>query len=164
MQGCTSSGRQRRPDRRRLRARRFFCHSSGAVSRWRGLRGNRWLFSGGNRSRSLNRSRFFLLGNFRLGHRHGRGVLGLRGRPFLAVDSPANQLRYRFVYGTRVGFLFGDAELWQHFEKRVRGDLELPGELVDANFTHTYSNTLATGRLSDLLRVLYGIKFSFRFR
>ena len=42
----------------------------------------------------------------------------------------------------------------------MRGDLELPGELVDSNFAHIDSNALVTRRLTDFLRVLYGIKFA----
>jgi hypothetical protein len=58
-----------------------------------------------------------------------------------------------------VSFLLGDAELGQHFENHMRGNLELSGQLVYANFAHIDSNALLTRRLTDFLRVLYGIKF-----
>ena len=58
-----------------------------------------------------------------------------------------------------MSFLLGDAELRQHFENHMRGDLELSGKLVYTNFAHIDSNALLTRRLTDFLRVLYGIKF-----
>ncbi len=35
-----------------------------------------------------------------------------------------------------VGLLFGDAELGQHVDDGMRGDLKLPGQLIDSDFTH----------------------------
>jgi len=42
----------------------------------------------------------------------------------------------------------------------MRGNLKLPGQFVDTNFAHIDSNALLTRRLTDFLRVLYGIKFA----
>lgn len=61
-------------------------------------------------------------------------------------------------------FLLGDAELRQHVDQGMGEDIELPGQLVYANFAHSYCNTPGTGRLTDLLRVLYSIRFNFRIR
>ncbi len=44
--------------------------------------------------------------------------------------------RYWFINGTGVGLLLGNAELGQHVNDGVRGDLKLPCELIDSNFTH----------------------------
>jgi hypothetical protein len=44
--------------------------------------------------------------------------------------------RHRLINGARVGLLLGNAELGQHVDDGVRGDLQLPGELIDSNFTH----------------------------
>ncbi len=59
-----------------------------------------------------------------------------------------------------MSLLLSDAELRQHFEDHMRGNLELPGQLVYTNFAHIDSNALLTRRLTDILRVLYGIKFA----
>ena len=53
-----------------------------------------------------------------------------------ALYALAHQLGDIVVQGAGVSFLLGDAELRQHFEDGMRGDLELPGQLVDANFAH----------------------------
>ncbi len=91
--------------------------------------------------------------------RLGAVVNRLGGRFSGSLNTLANKFSNRFVDGTGVGFLLGDAELRQHFEDHMRGNLELPGQLVYANFAHIDSNALVTRRLTDFLRVLYGIKF-----
>jgi hypothetical protein len=35
-----------------------------------------------------------------------------------------------------VGLLFGNAELWQHVDDGMRGDLKLPCQLIDSDFAH----------------------------
>jgi hypothetical protein len=48
----------------------------------------------------------------------------------------ADYFRHRFVNGAGVSLFLGNAELGQHVDDRVRGDLKLPCELIDSNFTH----------------------------
>jgi hypothetical protein len=40
------------------------------------------------------------------------------------------------INGTGVRFLFGNAELRQHVDDGVRGDLKLPCQLIDSDFAH----------------------------
>jgi hypothetical protein len=44
--------------------------------------------------------------------------------------------RHWLIDGAGMGFLLSDAELGQHVDDGMRGDLKLPGELIDSNFTH----------------------------
>jgi hypothetical protein len=46
--------------------------------------------------------------------------------------------RHVFIDGTRMGLLLGDAELGEQVEDRPRLDLQLPSELVDSDFLHTW--------------------------
>jgi len=87
-------------------------------------------------------------------------IYRLRGRFSLTLNTFPHEFGYRFIDGAGVSLLLGDAELGQHFEDHVRGNLELPGKLIDTNFAHIDSNALVTRRLTDILRVLYGIKFA----
>lgn len=59
---------------------------------------------------------------------HGSALSTLHAQPQLLGDV--------FIYGAGVGLLLGDAELGQHVDDGVRGDLKLPCELIDSNFTH----------------------------
>jgi hypothetical protein len=80
-----------------------------------------------------------LLYNFGLGHSDGRRTLGFRlcrGCLPAALNAPADQFRDGLINGAGVGLLLGDAESRQHIDNLVRRDLELPGQLVDADFTH----------------------------
>jgi len=88
---------------------------------------------------------------------------GISGRRLAAGDALANLEGDGVVDRAGVRFLLGDAELGQHFEKSMGGNLELPGQLVNSDFAHSYCNTLESGRLTDLLRVLYSIRFTFLF-
>lgn len=45
-------------------------------------------------------------------------------------------LRHRIVNGAGVGLFLGNVELGQHVDDGVRGNLKLPGQLIDSNFTH----------------------------
>ncbi len=161
MQRRASSGRQRRPYWRGLRTRGFFgdgvIRSVGEIGRGRFRNRSGCAFSRlfGNRRRG--RGLFFLGWGFF--HCH-RGI-GIRGRRFTTREAPANLVGYGFVDRTGMRFLLRDAELRQHVYQGMGGDLELPGQLVDADFAHSYCNTPETGRLTDLLRVLYSIRFNF---
>jgi hypothetical protein len=97
----------------------------------------------------------------RFGNGDGRGsVIDRRGRWSGALNTFPHEFGDWLVDGTGVSLLLGDAELRQHLKDAMRGDLELPGQLVDSNFAHIDSNALVTRRLTDFLRVLYGIKFA----
>jgi hypothetical protein len=69
-------------------------------------------------------------GTFRMRVAHG-----IDGRA-ATLHSLADDLRHRLIDGTGMSFFLGDAELGQHVDDLVRGDLQLPGQLIDANFTH----------------------------
>jgi hypothetical protein len=77
----------------------------------------------------VDESVLLLFNWLRLSHGDGRCavVYRLRGR----FSRPLNTLPYEFgdwfINGAGVGFLFCDAELRQHFEDHMRGNLELPG-------------------------------------
>ncbi len=70
---------------------------------------------------------------------------------FTALDAPANHFRNRLVDRTGVSLLFSDTEFGEHIENLVRWNLELPGQLVNADFTHKKLQTLAEPSLTDLL-------------
>src|SRR4051794_5273865 len=53
-----------------------------------------------------------------------------------ALDALPNQFRNGFVDRAGVGLFLGDAQLGEHFEDDMRRNLELPRQLVDADFTH----------------------------
>ena len=53
-----------------------------------------------------------------------------------ALDALANQFRYRPVNRAGVRLLLSNTELGEHFEDHMRWNLELPRQLVDADFTH----------------------------
>jgi len=101
-----------------------------------------------------------------LGNRDcGFGGLWLGGRLCCARRAPPDQFRDIVVYGARMSFLLGDAKFRQHLEDGMRGNLELPGQFIDANFAHSYDcNGPRNRRLANLLRVLYGIRFTLLFR
>jgi hypothetical protein len=66
------------------------------------------------------------------------GSIGLaaHGSASPTLHSLTDYFRYRLINGTGVGLLLGNAELGQHVNDGVRGDLKLPCELIDSNFTH----------------------------
>ena len=95
-----------------------------------------WLISSGLLStggRFVLRLRFYRL---RLGH--GNRRLGLvNGRcDTTALHPQPKPLGDIFVDRTGVSFLLGNAEPGQHVDDFVGGNLQLPCQLVDANFTH----------------------------
>ena len=102
----------------------------------------------------------------RLGDSHrrlmGRWLGGWLSHPRCTLP---DQFRNIVVYGARMSFLLGNAKFRQHLENRMRWNLELPCQFIDANFAHSYDcNGLWDRRLANLLRVLYGIRFAFLFR
>ena len=74
-----------------------------------------------------------------LGFGNGDGGVGFsaQGSATSALHSLPDDFGDWLVNRTRVRFLLGNAELWQHVDDRMRRNLKLPGKLVDANFTHT---------------------------
>jgi hypothetical protein len=84
-------------------------------------------------SRFVPRRRFHRL---RLGN--GNRSLGLvnSGSHATALHPQPQPLSDVFVDRTRVSFLLGNAELRQHVDDFVGGNLQLPCQLVDANFNH----------------------------
>ena len=82
--------------------------------------------------------------------------------PTVAVKMAAHQFRYVIVHRTGMRLLLGNAELWQHLNHLMRGDLQLPGQLVYPDFTHSKDcDFLVLPSLLCVLRVLYRIKFTF---
>ena len=86
------------------------------------------------------------------GIRPGMARCFLRGRR-VAGNTQARSHFFGFVLfkGTGVGFLLSDTEFREHIENCVRWNLELPGQLVNADFTHMMLQTLAAPWLTDLL-------------
>jgi hypothetical protein len=101
----------------------------------------------------------------RLLNRHcGAAGFGVRLGRLASLDALPNQFRNRSVDGAGVGLFLSDTELGKHLEDGMRWNLELPRQLVYANFTHKSCKRAYSAVLTDLLRVLYGIKFGLRFR
>jgi hypothetical protein len=126
--------------------------------RGRGLGGRAWLLG-------LKRGvgSFLLFGRL-LNCHCGTAGFGVRLGRLASLDALPNQFRNRSVDRAGVGLLLSDTELGKHLEDDMRWNLELPRQLVDANFTHKSSKRAYSAILTDLLRVLYGIKFGLRFR
>ncbi len=72
----------------------------------------------------------------RLGNGHGSIGFAAHGSARSTLHPLPDYFRHRLINGTGVGLLLGNAELWQHVDDGVRGDLKLPCELIDSNFTH----------------------------
>jgi hypothetical protein len=90
-------------------------------------------------------------GLFPDGGRLGGAGGGGRSRRFLVAEKALfDQLRDGLVHGAGVRFLFGHAEIGKHLEDGVGWNLELPCQLVDADFTHSYWNTRIGGQLANL--------------
>src|SRR5882672_5656870 len=81
-----------------------------------------------------------------------------------SLDALPNQFRNGSVDRAGVGLFLSDTELGKHIEDSMRWNLELPRQLVNADFTHKSCKRAYSAVLTDLLRVLYGIKFGLRFR
>jgi hypothetical protein len=75
----------------------------------------------------------FLLIRLRLGRTPASGFLH-RGFP---SQAPPHQQSLIVFQRAGVGFLLRDAQLRKYLNDCVGLDFQLPGQLVDANFTHT---------------------------
>jgi hypothetical protein len=94
-------------------------------------RDHRW-FGLGRRNDML----WMFFHRFRFRHRGGRLIALRRTRVAISVDALPHQFRHWLINRTRVRLLFGDADLRQHFYDHVRWNLQLPRQLVDADFAH----------------------------
>jgi hypothetical protein len=76
--------------------------------------------------------------SFRRGRRRHRlnGWLSLRRRRSVPKQPLPDENRSAFINRAGVRLLLGDAKLWQHVQYFVRGNLQLPCQLVNADFTH----------------------------
>ena len=74
----------------------------------------------------------------RLGLGHGDRRIGLAAHRSAGstLHPLPDYFRHRLIDGARVSLLLANAELGQHVDDGMRGDFELPCELVDSNFTH----------------------------
>jgi hypothetical protein len=77
-----------------------------------------------------------LLDRLPLGDGHGSIGFASHGGARTTLHPLTDYFRHWLIHGTGVGFLLGHAELGQHVDDGVRGDLQLPCELIDSNFTH----------------------------
>jgi len=77
-----------------------------------------------------------LLGRLPLGDGHGSIGLAAHGSTRTALHPLTDYFGHRLIHGAGVGLLLGHAELGQHVDDGVRGNLQLPCELIDSNFTH----------------------------
>jgi hypothetical protein len=77
-----------------------------------------------------------LLDGLRLGN--GDGAIGFAAHRSArsALHPLPDYFGHRLINRAGVRFLLGNAELGQHVDDGVRGDLKLPCQLVDSNFTH----------------------------
>jgi hypothetical protein len=76
------------------------------------------------------------LDGFGLGNGHGRVGFAAHCSASSALHPLPDYFGHRLINRARMGFLLGDTELRQHVDDGVRGDLKLPCELIDSNFTH----------------------------
>jgi len=65
-----------------------------------------------------------------------RSTVLLWGSLRRALDAAPNDLRHRLIDGAGMGLLLGYAELGQHFQNAVGGNLKLPRQLIDADLIH----------------------------
>jgi hypothetical protein len=71
-----------------------------------------------------------------LGDGHGTIGFAAHGGARTTLHPLADYFGHGLINGTGVGLLLGHTELGQHVDDGVRGDLQLPCELIDSNFTH----------------------------
>jgi hypothetical protein len=79
---------------------------------------------------------FIVLDGLRLGNGDGGVGLAAHSSACATLHSVPDYFGHRLIDGAGVGFLLGDTELGQHVDNGVRGDFQLPCELIDSNFTH----------------------------
>jgi hypothetical protein len=77
-----------------------------------------------------------LFDKLRLGNGDGRVGFTAHCSARSTLHPLPDYFRHRLINGAGVSFLLGNAELGQHVDDGMRGDLQLPCELIDSNFTH----------------------------
>lgn len=77
-----------------------------------------------------------LLDGLPLGDGHGSIGFAAHGCACSTLHPLTDYFGHGLIHGAGVGLFLGHAELGQHVDDGVRGDLKLPGELIDSNFTH----------------------------
>jgi hypothetical protein len=78
----------------------------------------------------------FLFGRLGLGNSDGSISFAAHRRARSTLHPLADYFRHGLINRAGMSLLLGDAELGQHVNDGMRGNLELPGELIDSNFTH----------------------------
>jgi hypothetical protein len=76
------------------------------------------------------------LRRLRLGNGDRRVGFAAHGSARATLHPLADYFSYWLINGAGVRLFLGDTELGQHVDDGVRGDLKLPCELIDSNFTH----------------------------
>ncbi len=84
----------------------------------------------------MTRGLLMPLRGLRLGNGDGGVGFAAHGSARSTLHSLPDDFSHRLINGAGVGLLFGDAELGQHVDDGMRGDLKLPGQLIDSDFTH----------------------------
>jgi hypothetical protein len=77
-----------------------------------------------------------LLHRLPLGDSDGTIGFAAHGGACTTLHPLTDDFRHWLINGTGVGFLLGYTELGQHVDDGMRGDFQLPCELIDSNFTH----------------------------
>ena len=72
----------------------------------------------------------------RLGHGDRSVGLAAHRGAGATLHSLPDYFSHWLINGAGVRLLLADTELGQHVDDGVRGDLKLPCELIDSNFTH----------------------------
>ena len=143
MQRSSASRGQWRSQGRRFAAKRFFNCTNGGLLRGR-CSGRLHFGNGGscnwrvmlNRGGLMPRGLLILLDGLRLGN-GDRGVgFAPHGSASATLHPLPDYFRHRLINRAGVRFLLGDTELGQHVDNGMRGDFQLPCELIDSNFTH----------------------------
>jgi hypothetical protein len=143
MQRSSASRGQWRSQGRRFAAKRFFNCTNGGLLRGR-CSGRLHFGNGGfcnwrvmlNRGGLMPRGLFILLDGLRLSNGDGGIGFAPHGSASATLHPLPDYLRHRLINRAGVGFLLADAELGQHVDNGMRGDFQLPCELIDSNFTH----------------------------
>lgn len=89
-----------------------------------------------NGSGLMPRGLFIVLDGLRLSNGYGGVGFTPHGSASATLHPLPDYFRHRLINRAGVGLLLGDTELGQHVDDGVRGDFQLPCELIDSNFTH----------------------------
>jgi len=143
MQRSSASRGQWRSQGRRFAAKRFFNCTNGGLLRGR-CSGRLHFENGGfcnlrvmlNGSGLMPRGLFIVLDGLRLSNGYGGVGFTPHGSASATLHPLPDYFRHRLINRAGVGLLLGDTELGQHVDDGVRGDFQLPCELIDSNFTH----------------------------